>query len=99
MMPAEGGAFLVSKPLDSSLADADCVNPTARLACTPREHRPPHVHVRNAAGEVVIELAVLGRPQTIRDAVGMRSHDVATAFWIVEEHMNYLLKRWRDYHG
>lgn len=65
----------------------------------PREHRPPHVHVRNATGEVVIELAALGRPQTIRDAVGMRSHDVATAFWIVEEHMDYLLERWRDYHG
>ena len=65
----------------------------------PREHLPPHVHVRNASGEVVIELAALGRPQTIRDAVGMRSHDVATAFWIVEEHMDFLLKRWSDYHG
>lgn len=64
----------------------------------PREHLPAHVHVRNAAGEVVIQLAAHGRPQAIRDVAGMRSHDVAKAFWIVEEHTEYLLKRWREYH-
>lgn len=65
----------------------------------PREHQPPHVHVRHATGEVVIELATSGRPQIIRDAVGMRNPDVATAFWIVEAHTDHLLSRWRDYHG
>ena len=65
----------------------------------PREHAPPHVHVWNAGGEVVIELAAAGRPQTIREVVGMRTQDVVSAFWIVEEHTLYLLQRWRQYHG
>ena len=64
----------------------------------PREHRPPHVHVRNADGEVVITLATAGQAQRIREVVGMRDRDVATAFWIVEEHTAFLLERWREYH-
>lgn len=65
----------------------------------PREHQPPHVHVRNADGEVVIVLARPGHPQSIRDAVGMRTRDVVTAFRIVEEYTQYLSHRWREYHG
>lgn len=65
----------------------------------PREHGPPHVHVRNAGGEVVIDLAALGRPQTIREVGGMRTNDVVAAFRIVEEQTEYLLRRWREYHG
>ena len=65
----------------------------------PREHEPPHVHVWNADGEVVIELAVGEKPQTIRTVAGMRTSDVAEAFWIVEEHTEYLLQCWRKYHG
>lgn len=65
----------------------------------PREHQPPHVHVRNAEGEVVIELRSPGTPQMIRDAVGMRNRDVVTAFRIVGAHTEYLLERWREYHG
>lgn len=65
----------------------------------PREHRPPHVHVRNADGEVVIVLAAAGKAQIVREVTGMRADDVAAAFWIVEEHADYLLQRWREYHG
>jgi len=65
----------------------------------PREHEPPHVHVRKAGGEVVIELAIAGRRQTIREVWGMRAVDVTEAFWIVEEHTEYLLTCWREYHG
>lgn len=65
----------------------------------PREHDPPHVHVRSASGEVVIELAVGGTPQTIRQVSGMRTTDVTSAFWIVEESTDYLLARWKEYHG
>lgn len=65
----------------------------------PREHAPPHVHVWNADGEVVITLAVEGLPQRVRTAVGMRASDVTAAFWLVEEHTPYLLHRWREYHG
>lgn len=65
----------------------------------PREHEPPHVHVWNADGEVVIELAVGEKPQAIRSAAGMRAADITAAFWLVEEHTDYLLKCWRRYHG
>jgi len=65
----------------------------------PREHKPPHVHVRNADGEAVILLAGPGTPQTIREVAGMRTADVAAAFWLVEEHTAHLLERWRHYHG
>jgi hypothetical protein len=65
----------------------------------PREHAPPHVHVRNASGEVVIMLGSDGRPQQIRTISGMRDVDVADAFWIVEEHSSFLLERWYAIHG
>ena len=65
----------------------------------PHEHGPPHVHGRNASGEVVIELEVGGTPQTIRTIAEMRPSDVANAFWLVEAHTEYLLERWKEYHG
>lgn len=65
----------------------------------PREHEPPHVHVRSATGEVVIMLATTAAPQTIRSVSGMRAHDVVSAFWIVEQNAEYLLARWREFHG
>lgn len=52
----------------------------------PREHAPPHVHVRKTGGEVVIELASGGRRQTIRSIAAMRTTDVIRAFRIVENH-------------
>ncbi len=65
----------------------------------PREHTPPHVHVRNAAGEAVIELASALRPQVLRSMAGMRTPDVVRAFRIVEDHAELLLAKWREYHG
>ena len=65
----------------------------------PREHEPPHVHVRNADGEVVIVLAAESRRQMIRTVSGMRPADVTAAFWLVEAHTTYLLQRWRAYHA
>lgn len=65
----------------------------------PREHAPPHVHVRKAGAEAVIELASGGRPQTIRSLAAMRTADVVRAFRIVEEHTEFLLAAWRQYHG
>ena len=65
----------------------------------PREHAPAHVHVQNAGGEVVIELASGTRPQGIRSVAGMRTPDVVRAFRIVEDHAEFLLATWREYHG
>jgi hypothetical protein len=64
----------------------------------PREHEPPHVHVWKGAGEVVIELPTARRHQTIRSASHIRTADIANAFWIVEEHTDYLVACWRRYH-
>lgn len=65
----------------------------------PREHEPPHVHVTSADGEAIIELAGARRPQVLRAVVGMRTPDVVRAFRIVEEHTEFLLAKWRKYHG
>lgn len=59
----------------------------------------PHVHVLNADGEAVIELARSGQGQLIRSASGMKTADVVRAFRIVEQHSEYLLEQWRRYHG
>ena len=65
----------------------------------PREDEPPCVHVWNAADEVIIKLSVGEKLQTIRTVAGMRTNDVTAAFWIVEEHTEYLPQCWRKYHG
>ncbi|MEO6211728.1 MAG: DUF4160 domain-containing protein [Gemmatimonadaceae bacterium] len=64
---------------------------------TKREHGPPHVHVTNANGEV-ITLATAGKGQTVRQYVGMREKEVATAFDIVADHAEFLMRRWRSFH-
>jgi hypothetical protein len=35
----------------------------------------------------------------IREISRMRTVDIQTAFWIVEEHTEHLLTCWRQYHG
>lgn len=65
----------------------------------PREHAPPRVHVQKAGGEAVIELAGPGRSQMIRSVAGLRRGDIVGAFRIVEEYTEFLLVKWREYHG
>ena len=57
-----------------------------------------HVHVWSAGGEVVIDLAVGTKPQTIRSVAGMRTADIAAAFHLVERHTAHLLQCWRKHH-
>ena len=45
----------------------------------PREHSPAHVHVVNADGLVVIELATEQRPQRTMREDGMKKADVRRA--------------------
>lgn len=65
----------------------------------PREHQPPHVHVWKDDGELIVKLASGGRRQRIRSVARMRTADITKAFAIVEEHTDYLLTCWRQYHG
>lgn len=48
---------------------------------------------------MIIELATGSRPQAIRSAAGMRTADVTSAFWLVEEHSLFLPAQWRSLHG
>ena len=65
----------------------------------PREHPPPHVHVRNADGEAVILLGTSGAAPSLREVAGMRTPDVVRAFRLVEAHGEYLMECWRSHHG
>jgi hypothetical protein len=65
----------------------------------PREHPPPHVHVRSATGAVIIQLAHADRPQIVRRAYGMSRADMARAEKIVAEHGQLLLEEWRRIWG
>lgn len=63
------------------------------------DHRPAHVHVFNADGEVVISLNGSVADMEIRTAEGMRPKDVRRAWAIAVENHAAFLKRWREIHG
>ena len=65
----------------------------------PREHPPPHVHVVNADGLVVIRLAQAGSVQRTLRREGMKASDVRRAETVVKQNAAYLLARWREIHG
>ena len=70
-----------------------------RILLPPREHCPPHVHVRKAGAVVVIDLPEGNQPLSIRTIRRMRAPDVVAAFRVVEANVEMLLEQWRKYHG
>jgi hypothetical protein len=66
-----------------------------RIVIWPNDHRPPHVHVFTAAGEVVVELD----PVRVREYVGMKPGEVVRAVRIVEEYGKKLNAAWEEIHG
>ena len=62
------------------------------------DHKPPHVHVIKADGEVIIELGDENNSPTIREIYGMRDRDVAIAYTLVEQLKTKLLNAWREIH-
>lgn len=70
-----------------------------RIHGSPREHRPPHVHVvKRGAGEVVLELGSERSDLRVRQVRDMDDRDVLVAFRIVERYHDRLLKAWRAIH-
>jgi hypothetical protein len=63
-----------------------------------REHGPPHVHVFDASGEVVVLLGDDVGP-ALREVRGMREMGARRAVRIVEENQQAFLHHWRRYHG
>lgn len=70
-----------------------------RIRLPPREHGPPHVHVRKAGAVVVIDLPDGDRPLGIRTVRRMRAVDVVAAVRLVDANAEMLLEQWRKYHG
>ena len=66
-----------------------------RIVINPLDHPPPHVHVLNADGFVLIEIETL----LIRRYRDMREKDVARAVRLVAENQESLLASWREIHG
>jgi hypothetical protein len=65
----------------------------------PREHGPPHVHVKKAGTEVAINLDPADGDDWVREVYKIRDADVVKAVRLVEENMDLLLKVWRQIHG
>lgn len=63
------------------------------------DHRPAHVHVFSADGEVVINLHDSVERMEIRTVAGMRKKDVRKAWDVVTENHAAFLRQWREIHG
>jgi hypothetical protein len=63
------------------------------------DHRPPHVHVMYAGGEMVVLLGQGPQRPVVREVARMRVADARQAFRLVEQHRGELLEHWRKYHG
>ena len=63
------------------------------------DHKPAHVHVFNADGEVIIKLGDETVPPSVRDNVRMRKKDERKALRLVIEYQEHLLREWRRIHG
>ena len=63
------------------------------------DHRPAHVHVFKAEGELVIHLGSRTKAPSVRSNIGMSRADERRALVMVGEHQAELLHEWRRIHG
>ena len=66
-----------------------------RVVMFPNDHRPPHAHVYDGDGSVVIEFD----PVAVREVLGMRQQTVPRAVRLVAESREFLMAKWRKIHG
>jgi len=57
------------------------------------EHRPIHVHVKNADGDAVFEVSP---PRLIKNN-GLSSKDIALAESVIEENRDVIEQKWKEY--
>lgn len=70
-----------------------------RILLPPREHGPPHVHVRKSGGMVIINLPDGNSLLSVRSVTRrMSDATVLAAFRLVEANVEMLLTEWRRYH-
>ncbi|WP_119313924.1 DUF4160 domain-containing protein [Calidithermus terrae] len=71
-----------------------------RIVIYPNDHRPPHVHVMTAGGEVLILLGLDGEAVEIREIRGaVKNGDAVRAIETVSRNNDSLLEWWREIHG
>jgi hypothetical protein len=64
-----------------------------------RDHRPPHVHVFDADGQVIVNLALDGGRPTFREVRGMSAKGAVRALMLVHEHNERFPREWSMVHG
>lgn len=63
----------------------------------PREHGPPHVHV--VRGDCECEFWIDPAAVRVKAVHRMRYTEVAQAFRLVADELDFLLAEWRRFHG
>jgi hypothetical protein len=63
------------------------------------DHRPAHVHVFKAEGEVIILLGNAHTPPTVWENIKMSRRNERAALILVGKHQDDLLAAWRQTHG
>ena len=63
------------------------------------DHLPPHVHVRKAGAELVVNLGDESTQPSTRENHRMTTAEKLKALRIVAQHRDRLLNEWRKIHG
>jgi hypothetical protein len=70
-----------------------------RVVVYPNDHRPAHVHVIGAGGEVVFDLNCPNGPPMLREVYGFDRREVSRIKDAVAARLATLCEAWRMIHG
>lgn len=70
-----------------------------RIWVYPRDHAPPHVHVRRPGGFVKVRLPAGLEPPAMMSRARLTDREVAEAVRLVEKHRDALSFAWSEIHG
>ena len=63
------------------------------------DHPPPHVHVKKAGNELIINLGLGGTLPTVISNKGMSNREQNQALLVVALHNTIFLEWWKEIHG
>lgn len=72
---------------------------TIHIFGPPREHKPPHVHVRRADAVLVVRLGNEAIPANAWKNYGMSDRGVVNAMRIVQANKDQFLTTWAEVHS
>lgn len=70
-----------------------------RVVVYPNDHRPAHVHVKQASGEAVFFLNCPGGPPTLREGFGFNRTELTRIEEELASALTTLCAQWRTIHG